>query len=293
MSMYKVIAFGIGLAAGSIVASAQPAPLTTGPNGLQVTAAEVIEDVNQRVPPEMRLTVLNNPSNVAQLATTLAVRRALAVEAERQQLDKDPRIDYQIRVARERILADARLQQIEGAKPDAAMLEKLALAEYHANPGKYAIPERIRVRHILIDSRACDAQQRIDELLAMAKAPGADFAKLARENSQDSGSARRGGDLGFFERGKMDPAFEQAAFALEKPGNLSDVVRSQFGLHIILLEQRTPAGREPFEKVREALVEDIATREAKRRRSAAVDGVTSKVTVNQEAVEAFAQQQGK
>jgi peptidyl-prolyl cis-trans isomerase C len=293
MSMFNVIAFGIGLAAGSIVASAQPAPLATGPSGLQVTAAEVIEDVNQRVPPEMRPTVLNSPSNVAQLATALAVRRDLAAEAERQQLDKDPRIDYQIRVARERILADARLQQIEGAKPDAAVLEKLALAEYHANPGRYAIPERIRVRHILIDSRACDAQQRIDELLAMAKAPGADFAKLARENSQDSGSARRGGDLGFFERGKMDPAFEQAAFALEKPGNLSDVVRSQFGLHILLLEERTPAGREPFEKVREALVEDIATREAKRRRVAAAEGVSSKVTVNQEAVEAFAKQQGK
>ncbi len=287
-SQWHGLIFAIGFMAGA-TALAQQGPLATGQDGVKVTSGEVIADVNMRVPPESRETVLSNPSNVAQLASSIALRRALAAEAEKQQLDKDPHVAYQLQLAREQILADARIEQAEGSPPDMAVFERLAQSEYRANPDKYALPEKVRVRHILIDARSCDAQKRIDELLVLANAPGADFAKLATENSQD-GSAKRGGDLGLITRGQMDPAFEKAAFALQRPGEISGVIRSAFGFHIIKLEERVPASREPFEKVRDAIIRDLATREQKRRRSAATEIFASKIVINGAAVEEFAKQ---
>jgi parvulin-like peptidyl-prolyl isomerase len=101
----------------------------------------------------------------------------------------------------------------------------------------------IRARHILlrIPADATDAQrqelrQQAEQLRAQA-AGGADFASLAQQHSQDPGSAQRGGDLGFFGRGRMVAPFEEAAFALQ-PGEVSDVVESPFGYHVIRLEER-------------------------------------------------------
>lgn len=98
--------------------------------------------------------------------------------------------------------------------------------------GKQTTPE---------DERASEAEVR--RLLGRARA-GEDFAKLAQDNSDDTGSAQQGGDLGFFGKGRMVPAFEQAAFALQ-PGQISDPIRSPFGWHIIKLEERkTENGQE-------------------------------------------------
>ena len=102
---------------------------------------------------------------------------------------------------------------------------------------------RIRARHILLsmpqdaDEATRDSIRALAEELQEQAAGGADFAQLAREYSADPGSAQAGGDLGWFERGRMVQPFEEAAFALE-PGEVSDVVETPFGLHIIKLEER-------------------------------------------------------
>lgn len=113
---------------------------------------------------------------------------------------------------------------------------------YQANSERMKRPEEVHARHILIklDPGADEtadkaAKAKIDEILVEAKG-GADFAELAKQHSQGP-SAPQGGDLGFFGRGRMVPAFEQAVFALE-PGAISDPVRTQFGYHIIKSEER-------------------------------------------------------
>ncbi len=119
-------------------------------------------------------------------------------------------------------------------------------AEIHAfyteNPDKFRVPEVVRARHILIkmdaaasEQRKREAHEQIEAILAQAR-EGADFAQLASEHSQDS-TASQGGDLGHFPRGRMVKPFEEAAFALQ-PGELSGVVETPFGLHIIKLEER-------------------------------------------------------
>lgn len=102
---------------------------------------------------------------------------------------------------------------------------------------------RVRARHVLLsvpagaDEAARDSVRELADSLREMAAEGADFAALAREHSEDPGSARTGGDLGWFERGRMVKPFEDAAFALQ-PGEVSDVVETPFGLHIIKVEER-------------------------------------------------------
>ena len=286
-----------GLAAAVLVAlvpiggplAASPVVVTT-PGGISVTADEVQAEAAQRLPADVRGQAMADPRNVVTLANDIAIRRVLAAQAVEAGLDKDPEVALRLQMAREKALSEARLAQLDGQKPDRAALEKVALAEYRANAEKFVTPEQVRVRHILIDARSCEAEKQSAQLLEQARAPGADFVALAQQHSQDPGSARRGGDLGFFERGKMAPEFDKAAFSLTRPGEVSDVVRTQFGYHIIRLEERRPASREPFEKVRDPLIRDIDQREARSRRARVTEPISAGLQVNMEAVEALAKQ---
>lgn len=116
---------------------------------------------------------------------------------------------------------------------------------YVANPDKFARPEEVRARHILVklepgadEAKRAAARAKLEGILAQAK-NGADFAELARKNSDDS--AANGGDLGFFRRDQMVKPFEEAAFGL-KPGEISGIVQTQYGYHIIKLEERRAGG---------------------------------------------------
>lgn len=120
---------------------------------------------------------------------------------------------------------------------------------------------QVRARHILLTYPPNATQQQRDSVRALAgelrrrALAGADFAQLARQYSQDPGSAPEGGDLGFFGRGQMVKPFDSAAFAL-KPGQISDPVESPFGIHVIRLEER----RAPeFDQVRASFLEEVKT----------------------------------
>ena len=105
-------------------------------------------------------------------------------------------------------------------------------------------------------------------MLKRAKA-GEDFAALAKENSQD-GSASQGGDLGFFPRGRMVPAFDQAAFAL-KPGEISEVVTTEFGYHIIKLTEKKVGSAVPFEEVKPQVLEYLSNQKKQQRVDSFID----------------------
>ncbi len=137
------------------------------------------------------------------------------------------------------------------------------LAYYNDHSDKVQLPEKRNVRHILILS-AKDADASVDaaakvkaEALLAKINKGEDFAKLAEANSQDPGSASRGGELGFFQRGDMVPEFEAAAFSLSKVGDVSTLVKTSYGYHILQLSAIEPAQTPSFEKVRDVLALDL------------------------------------
>jgi peptidyl-prolyl cis-trans isomerase C len=130
---------------------------------------------------------------------------------------------------------------------------------YDQNQEQMKQPERVHLRHILVkaDAKAPEADKqkaraKAEALLARAKG-GEDFAKLASENSDDPGSKQRGGDLDWVVRGQTVEPFEKAAFALQKPNELSPVVETQYGYHVIQLLERKPAEVMPFEQVKERI----------------------------------------
>ncbi|MCS7198410.1 MAG: peptidylprolyl isomerase [Candidatus Bipolaricaulota bacterium] len=135
---------------------------------------------------------------------------------------------------------------------------------------KYDTPEQVRARHILIrvpenasEVEIAQAKKQIEDIKKEIE-NGADFAELAKEHSQDPGSAQNGGDLGWFTRGQMVPEFEDAAFALE-PGQISDPVRTQFGFHLIKVEEKKPAQRPELAQIRDRVLRDYIEVERERR----------------------------
>ncbi|MFH0256421.1 peptidylprolyl isomerase [Vibrio rumoiensis] len=132
----------------------------------------------------------------------------------------------------------------EQLKKSVKVTDEDAQAYYQDHLDKYSTKEQRKVRHILIK----DDEAKAETLLATLKA-GADFATVAKENSEDVGSAKQGGDLGWMEKGVMDPAFEEAAFALKAKGDISEVVKSDFGYHIIQLEDDKAAEAKPYSEV--------------------------------------------
>lgn len=134
---------------------------------------------------------------------------------------------------------------------------------YDQNASRYTEEEQRRASHILIkadkSASAADkaaAKEKAEKLLEQVRKNPADFAKFAKENSQDPGSAERGGDLDFFGKGMMVKPFEDAAFKL-KQGEISDVVESDFGYHIIQLTAVKPATAKTLDEVKGQIAADI------------------------------------
>ena len=134
---------------------------------------------------------------------------------------------------------------------------------YEQNAKRYTTEEQRRASHILItapkDAPAKEraaAKAKAEALLAQVRKNPGDFAKLAKENSQDPGSAERGGDLDFFGKGMMVKPFEDAAYKLQK-GQISDVVESEFGYHIIKVTDIKPGGVRTLEQVKDEIAAEI------------------------------------
>ena len=254
---------------------------------IAITATDMQADA-LRMPPEMRTIVLAKPQTVTQIANNLYGRRAMANRAEAEGLAQDPVTAAALQVARDKVLSDALLAKIDkDATPSDAAAEGLARNIYKAKPERFKAPEQVQVRHILIAGTEGTSRAQAEKTLEDLKA-GADFAALAKERSADQGSAAKGGDVGLFARGRMVPEFDEAAFALKKPGDLSSIVETKFGFHILKLDARRPAGLRPYEEVREELIKEVRGKLQQDARVAEAEKVQQGLTVNNEAIEAFA-----
>jgi peptidyl-prolyl cis-trans isomerase C len=183
----------------------------------------------------------------------------------------------------EQLKADARdqmainkLMEAEAAAATAAT-EPEAKDFFDKNPDKF---KQVRASHILVmanadadDATKKAARAKIEGLLKRIKA-GEDFAKLARENSDD-GSKEQGGDLGLFGQGRMVPEFEKTAFSLQ-PGEVSDVVATQFGYHIIKVSERKEAA---FDTVKEQIVNYLSNQKKQERVNGLIETAKKKAKI--------------
>ncbi|UBQ04953.1 peptidylprolyl isomerase [Tepidimonas taiwanensis] len=236
-----------------------------------------------RLPAAQQSLVRTNPGAIRQQADALLVRRVLAERALSEGLANDPLVQRQLQIARERVLSDALLARVDArAVADPKAVEDMARLRYQAQPERFAVPEQVRVRHILLTGD--DAEARAQALLAQLRSGALSFEAAAREHSKDPGSAARGGDLGFFGRGRMVAPFEEAAFALQQPGDLAGPVRTDFGVHVLQLVERRPAGRLPFDEVRDTLVQEVERALRNQARTELRDGILKEVTADDAAI---------
>jgi len=130
---------------------------------------------------------------------------------------------------------------------------------YNDNIEQYSTPEQVRASHILFKTEGKDdaaVKAKAEEVLKQAKS-GADFAELAKKYSEDESSAKNGGDLDYFGKGRMVPEFDQVAFSLQ-PGQISDLVKSQFGYHIIKVVDKKAATTKTLAEVRQQITDQLA-----------------------------------
>jgi peptidyl-prolyl cis-trans isomerase C len=191
--------------------------------------------------------------------------RGMTIES----LKKDARVDISVTK-----LMDAEVATLPG--PSDADAKQF----YEKNPDKFKEEESVRASHILVrvDEKADAATKKkaraeIDSVLKQARA-GADFAKLAQEHSQD-GSAAQGGDLNYFTKGQMVPAFDKVAFEL-KPGQISDVVTTQFGYHIIKVVDHKAGRTVPFDEAQSRIKDFLGGQKKQEHADAFIEGLKKK-----------------
>lgn len=186
--------------------------------------------------------------------------------------------------------ADAVARQVKVSEADAR-------AYYDQNKARFATPEERRASHILIkvepgasEAARKAARAKAEAVLAQLRA-GADFAALARAESQDPGSAPAGGDLGFFSADMMAKPFADAVFAL-KPGQTSDIVETEFGFHIIRLAEVRPGSQRSFESARSEIESEIRAQQSSTRFAEAADTFSNLVYEQPDSLEPAAERFG-
>jgi parvulin-like peptidyl-prolyl isomerase len=256
----------LALAAATVAMAQQDKPATPAPkpadadpviisaNGMAIHKSE-FEGALKTLPPEYQQYAT---AQKKQFAEDYLRMKLLAAQGAKEGLQNDPDVVRQLELMRANLLATAELKRIEkGVVISDADLK----AYYDANKKDY---EQVHARHILIAPKGSQAAppakegtKELTDAEAKAKAEeirtklvaGGDFALLAKSESSDTGSGEQGGDLGSFSHGQMVPEFEKAAFAA-KPGEITPVVKTQFGYHIIKVESHDFT---PFEQVKPAL----------------------------------------
>lgn len=208
-----------------------------------------------------KLRMLANPEKFKDLLIDLIILEKKSEEAKRLKIDQDKVIQWKITKRTKRILADSLITNYKKAVVAPDTIKLLAKEYYDGHPEEFTIKEKIKVAHILISTKPEDKTDNfkskkleLAEKILKELKDGLSFKIAAQKYSDDKGSANTGGVINFFTRGKMVKPFEEAAFSLKKKGQLSGVIKSRFGYHIIKLLDHTPKSIQPYSKVKERLI---------------------------------------
>jgi peptidyl-prolyl cis-trans isomerase C len=212
---------------------------TYGGNRLDTT--RVIKEM-ERLPAPSRA-YLQAPDRKRQFVENMILNELLYAEGQKLGYDKDEDIDRQVNDLRRRLVVQRVVREYQ--KPP-EITDEQAKAYYDENPNLYSTTQ-IRASHILVKDEAAAR-----EIRDQVKADPGRFADIAKEKSTDKTSGAKGGDLGKFGQGRMVPEFERAAFAL-KVNEISEVVKTQYGYHVIMVVERTEGERRPFDQVKEQI----------------------------------------
>ena len=230
----------------------------------QGTAVLTLDDIDAfaaRMPPEQRAGYFDNATRLDSTLRQLLVERQVANDARAIGLDKDPNVQRQILLATEATLSTARVAKLK-ADLKIPELDELARERYQANRESFNVPEALDVVHILIStSKHSDeeAHALADKVHAEAVADPDNFSRLVSEYSEDPSAAENRGLMSEAgDKTKYVPQFADAANQLKTPGQISPVVKTGFGYHILMLVRKTPGRVRGYDEVKDGLVKELS-----------------------------------
>jgi peptidyl-prolyl cis-trans isomerase C len=210
-------------------------------NGAKITSDDFDREV--KALPEYIRAMAETPQGKKEMIDTLVMRELIMQQAAKDGVDKSKDVEEKLAELKKRIVVDTYLKK--KVETESKISDEELKKFYDQNLDKFKSGEQIRASHILVKSEQ-EAQAVLDQLKK-----GGNFEELAKTKSADT-SAAKGGDLGWFGKGNMVPAFEKAAFNL-KEGQLSGIVKSDFGYHIIKLTGKRAAGTRSLDEVKEQI----------------------------------------
>lgn len=226
-------------------------------DGFQLTDGQIIDEYLMQ-PEKIKDKIQRNPEELRKMVDGLYNETAFQREAIKQGLDQTPIVKKNIEFSTRRLL----VKQLINEKTKSIKvpnMEPLARVYYDNHPDEFWVDESVRVRHILVrfepDEKA-KKKEHLESLVARIK-KGESFTEIAKKYSDDPGSAAKGGDLGRFEKGKMVKPFEEAAFKLKNKGDLSDIFETNYGYHVIELEEHYPRQRMDYSEVKKSIVDKL------------------------------------
>ena len=210
-------------------------------SGNRLTTGRVVKEM-ERLPAPSRA-YLQAPDRKRQFVDNMILNELLYSEGQKLGYDKNEDIDRQVSDLRRRLVVQRVVREFQ-KPPD--VNDTQAQSYYDDNPNLYSTTQ-IRASHVLVKDEAAAR-----EIRDQVKTDPSKFADIAKEKSTDKTSGAKGGDLGMFGQGRMVPEFERVAFAL-KPNEISEVVKTQYGYHVIIVTERKEGERRPFDQVKEQI----------------------------------------
>ncbi|MGD0883288.1 MAG: peptidylprolyl isomerase [Thermodesulfovibrionales bacterium] len=234
-----------------------PSPSSSSPVVATVGSVTITqEDITRELKglPEQIQKMFEGPGGMERFVDEMVKKEMLYQEAKKKGLDNSA--EYKKKVADFQKLTLISVLLEKEIEDKAKVSDKEVKDYYETHKSEFAANGQVRASHILVKTED-EANKIYDELKH-----GADFAKIAREKSLDTGSAKNGGDLGFFSRNQMVPEFEKVAFTLKK-GEMSKPVKTQYGYHIIKVTDRKEGTALEFDKIKDLLTQKLTSQKQK------------------------------
>lgn len=243
--------------------------------GNDVITTKDFEEEIQNLPPAYQTIAKQNKK---EFLNSLINKKLLIAEAKKKNLENSPEVKKFMEKAKEELMVQQLLRSDILDKVKVG--EEEAKAYYDANPDQFKDPEKYKASHILLKSEA-DANAVLNELKQ-----GADFGKIAKEKSEDVGSKERDGDIGYFSKGDLVPEFEDAVKKM-KVGDISNVVKTTLGYHIIKLTDKKEAAKKDFKDVEQDIKNKLLVEKQMKTYDSLVESLkkNQKININEALVE--------
>lgn len=246
------------LESGPAVTESSDPVLVASKPGARIEFSDVDARMLQ-IPAAKRAGFINDPERIEQLLQSMILMRQVAAAARERGLDQDPLVALEVQLAVEEVLAKRMLASHQASLklPD---FSQVAEERYLSDPAAFDTPPSVDVRHLLVKRDLhgdVAARERAEKLRADFLSGDANFEDFVKLHSEEPRAAEHGGLVKTMLKGQADGPFERAAFALRDPGELSGVVSSNFGYHLIQLVARTDSKRRSFDEVKPIIVDQL------------------------------------